>query len=495
MALQTKSWANLPSVSFKNLEELDLSDSDEMSDNDVVKILESCPNLTKIKLHKAYSTIPIMDKLIENCKKITSVSLDLSFSIDNQNIISNEEITSFINNYNNLITAINLSYTGVTNTEIIALATHCKNITSIDLSYCEGISDADIMFLASNCKKITAISLPSTISDNGIIAFSNGCDNLTEINLSSGRITNQTIIALVQKHKNLSSIKLNCDNFTDAAVIALADNCKEIISLDLDNLRVSDQTIMHLAEKQKKIRHLTLVHNQGGPRAEEVANNPITDAAINSILDNCKEIISISLQGITMTSQTMKRIATTYPNLESINFAEDAAPIDSSIDDFLLHCKKLKSVSLQCNNTVSNSVVQKILTGPNEIRSLDLLWCSQINDTAFTTLSPALKSKLSTLQLSCSGISDPAIAVIAAHCPQLRQLAIFRTRITDSSIDTISQNLPKLTVLGINGCANVTDEAVARFIERRPDIHLSDGGRDEPFEDDINPINDNQDDD
>ena len=58
-------------------------------------------------------------------------------------------------------------YTNITDAAVIALATHCPSLTSINLTCCSNITDAAVIALATHCPSLASIHL-------------NSCPNITD---------------------------------------------------------------------------------------------------------------------------------------------------------------------------------------------------------------------------------------------------------------------------------------------------------------------------
>jgi outer membrane lipoprotein SlyB len=57
----------------------------------------------------------------------------------------------------------------------------------------------------------------------------------------------------------------------------------------------------------------------------------------------------------------------------------------------------------------------------------------------------------------CANVGDESMAALAKNCPKLQSLSLFSLRITDISVDQITQGCRYLVSLSISGCSQVTD--------------------------------------
>ena len=69
----------------------------------------------------------------------------------------------------------------ITDTAIISLAQHCRQLTTINLHGCRNISDTAIVSLAEHCRQLTTIDLQAVtnITNTAVIALAELCQMAT----------------------------------------------------------------------------------------------------------------------------------------------------------------------------------------------------------------------------------------------------------------------------------------------------------------------------
>jgi hypothetical protein len=79
----------------------------------------------------------------------------------------------------------------VTDEAVIALATHCAGLTTIDLSGCGNITDEAVIALATHCAGLTTIDLSwcENITDEPVIALAENCEYLENIYCDGTKVT------------------------------------------------------------------------------------------------------------------------------------------------------------------------------------------------------------------------------------------------------------------------------------------------------------------
>jgi len=92
---------------------------------------------------------------------------------------------------------------------VVAVASKCPQLASLNLLSCGNITDAAMEAVATGCPKLTFLNLA-------------GCD----------KITDAAVLALASGCKQLTSLGLyGCDNVTDAAMVAVGKECKKLKSI------------------------------------------------------------------------------------------------------------------------------------------------------------------------------------------------------------------------------------------------------------------------
>ena len=120
---------------------------------------------------------------------------------------------------------------------VMAMASGCPQLTTLDLCNCDNITDAAVAAVASGCKQLTTLDLGccDNITDAAVVAVASGCKQLTTLKLEDcSKITDAAVVAVASACKQLTRLNLSgCSNITDEAVVAVASGCKQLSSLRL----------------------------------------------------------------------------------------------------------------------------------------------------------------------------------------------------------------------------------------------------------------------
>jgi hypothetical protein len=187
---------------------------------------------------------------------------------------------------------------------VVHLATHCRNISWLDLeecilidddcmkSVCERLGDGLERLNLTNCYRIGSASLHAmgaccsnlrhltlircfTMEDSGLADLAAGCRNLTYVNLIGCiLITDEGLRSLGALSKLQHLLLFRCKGVTDAGLHALGAGCPELKHINLYGLsNVTDVGVTALITKCPRLDHLRL-HDM----------DLLTDASIDAML-------------------------------------------------------------------------------------------------------------------------------------------------------------------------------------------------------------------
>ena len=173
-------------------------------------------------------------------------------------------------------------------------------------------------------------------------------------------ISDRVLTAMAERLRNLVILSLNgCVEVKDASVVALSRQCRQLQSLSLFSLG-------------------------------------ITDRAVQSVSQNCPNLISLSISGCTLvTDAGAKTIAS---------------------------LRKLQSLYLNGSAITDDSIVQ-IAQVCRLIRALSLNDCRRLSDRAAVALASHCTS-IQSLSMNSCGVSSVGVKCLADRCADLRELSI-----------------------------------------------------------------------
>ena len=110
----------------------------------------------------------------------------------------------------------------ITDTGVVALASGCKQLTSLYLNSCRNITDTAVMALASECKLLTTLELGHCSNITDLSAYILARCKCTRCKCTRCKLLTGHILDLSHGSK-----------ITDETVKAVASGCKLLTTLDL----------------------------------------------------------------------------------------------------------------------------------------------------------------------------------------------------------------------------------------------------------------------
>ena len=290
----------------KNLESLHMhtwGDEDVDSDAIVIAAARRCTRLRSLRLcPKNLSDAAILE-VASKCVDLKAFGLPFAeATVTDRSII---ELSKRCD-----LESVDLSYTkseNITDATVIALADNCPRLKGIELTSMKGITDASILAL-SRCdflEKMT-LSLLRDVSDASIVPLVTRLGaNLLELRICETSTSDASIRAIAQhcgmmKYLSLGSAYYSSANkMSDEAVIELASGCPHLQSLSLTSGVITDTSLLAIARCCTELESLWL-SGYSMPRSR-VGQMKISDAGLIEIQKGCPRLSGISVDCETIT--------------------------------------------------------------------------------------------------------------------------------------------------------------------------------------------------
>ncbi len=172
----------------ENLQELGLGKCGWLSPKNLKKMIENCPQLTKIDFSSNIQLNYSSWGLLRNLKNLTKLDISLCHQVKDQDF---KVILQACKN----VTMFSLSgCTGLTDLAFFELAKHIPTLFVLDISRCH-IYDGALIDLATKCPRLGSLNLSrcTTLSDKGIIEAVRNAPNLQYLNLTGSGISQSSI--------------------------------------------------------------------------------------------------------------------------------------------------------------------------------------------------------------------------------------------------------------------------------------------------------------
>ena len=259
--------------------------------------------------------------------------------------------------------------------------------------------------------------------------------DLEVIKVTNGKVVKELLLNNLGGHILSKNGFSNLMYFSSLTNLTL-ENCEEL----------DDDILVKLSKKVYKLTYVNIAHS----------TRKVTNHGISSLLKTCKSLNTLNLS-----------------HISGVN--------DSTLASIRNACNKYQSlVCLLLKHCIyfSNEALLLLLSkGGSNLLHLDLSYCTQINELGLMGINrsdgkdPVL---LQSLKLNFTSIRDTAINFIANGCLNVEELDFSLCRsITDSGLDYITYggterrrpNLKKLRKLSFKGCAEISDENLAKVFD------------------------------
>jgi len=265
---------------------------------------------------------------------------------------------------------------------------------------------------------------------------------------------------LIDQYPNLSAIVLPVPcSLSPDAIMKINDHEKlDTIYLDLSKCKNANhfkENFSHLSESltQKKWK-IELCNTEHLRKSDAV-----------QILPHFPQSHSVCLDDRTrLTNQDLLSIVSSLPNLQKLSIQNIPQITDEGISYITEYSKNLTHLWIQGCTGISDVGISSFLNENGErLTLLDLGKCNISTATALCigTLCESLKS----LNFAnCIKISDSSINAVANGCPNIENLNLQNTQITDNCADSLVTKLKNLQTISLYDCIQITNSTVEKIL-------------------------------
>lgn len=165
-----------------------------------------------------------------------------------------------------------------------------------------------------------------------------------------------------------------------------------------------------------------------------------------------------------LSDDSLKYVSIGLNQLRSINLS-----FCSGVTDFgLKHLAKmssLKELNLRSCDSVSDTGMAYLAEGGSRVVTLDVSFCDKVGDRGLLHISQGL-FHLKSLSLNACPISDEGIGRIARTLTDLHTLHVGQcNRVTDKGLGLIAENLQRLCCIDLYGCTRITTVGLEKVMQ------------------------------
>jgi len=262
-----------------------------ISQNALVNICRSCPQLKHVNLFTAYETTnEAILVIVESCQELESVSFgEYYHTLNNRD----ETVQHIMNNCPNL-KCLSAPEHVLTNAALANIDT-LSQLTSLDIVL-EAFRDISFVLPNLHTLKTYPVDAATQDKDSIVAGVLQRCPNLTTLHLRNVSVV--SILAVSLHCSQLKCIKLSDINVsnnifvTDIGVFSLVTGCAKLTSISLSGCNViTDLAVSTIAQKLPMLEYIDLFYCR-----------KVTDFGITSLITHCKKLqkLGVSLESISV---------------------------------------------------------------------------------------------------------------------------------------------------------------------------------------------------
>lgn len=336
------------------------------------------------------------------------------------------------------------------------------------------------------------------VSDRGVELLASKCKDIRSLDLSYLQITEKCLPSILQLQHLEDLVLEGCLGINDDGLSTLQQSCKSLKTLNMSNCHNHSHVgLLSLINGAENLRELTLAYG------------PSVTADLAKSLHNFSGLHSVKFDGCLVKCSGIRAIGNWPNSLKELSFSKCSGVTDDSLSFLVQGHKELRKLDITCCRMIMYDSVDSITSSCCSLTSLRMESCSLVPKEAFVLLGQRCQlleeldvtdtkiddeglksisrcSKLSSLKLGiCMNITDNGLKHIGSRCSKLKELDLYRSLgITDEGIAAVTFGCPDLEVINIAYNDKVTDASLIslsrcsrlRVLEIRGCPHVSSKG-------------------
>jgi hypothetical protein len=320
------------------------------------------------------------------------------------------------------------------------------------------------LFLHSSLQFLSFAKCGPLMTDKLLKSVAKRAPNVVNLDTSScTKISNASVVSIVTRMHGLQSVNFSgCHKLTNVMVAQLALSCGSVKSLNLSGLnKITDQAIFAIANHMSGIEELDLS-----------SCSKITEKSMAELLAVCENLKVLKLEGVWEVGDGAILNLKEGNKLQTLDLSATFIT-DQSLWHIRKVCSQLKHLLLEgCSISdeafTNTSFIQHQQVSHNEDRQ------EEDNNNNNNGIGISFGLHLETLKLGGCSITDRGLLALFGRenscnnncgCGPALKVLYMPQGITDEALLGISEHLPCLEELVLDGCTKITDRA---FMTPRP---------------------------
>jgi hypothetical protein len=349
------------------------------TDKAVIDLVSNCPCITTLHLERVSVGAVCAEQIGRSCPQLVELAVDGVSTLD-------EGIE-------------NLNDAGIEK-----IATHCQNLTSLDIGFHSSVTSDGFIHVA-RLTKLTTLKLRQCephdqrghkccVTDKAIVGIAAALPNITALDISyASSITDAGLTKILSCCAKLRELNLSYNSkFGQVALAMIGDCCPDLLKL---NTGCADESIIQIAR-------------------------------------GCPNLVELNLGcSQELTSHGLSVIGSHCPNL-TILFANDTGVSGDGLAKLAAGCRHLKELNIStCGFVTDHCLAQMAVAGCPGLVSLEMEECDQVTDKGLAEITGKSFPKLEFLDITNCGLITDAGLVSIATCKAISFLCVDGTGVTE----------------------------------------------------------------
>ncbi|XP_029951714.1 dynein regulatory complex subunit 6 [Salarias fasciatus] len=447
-------WRSLKCISeCRNLQELNVSECQNVTDLMIQRIVEDCPSLLYLNLSCTLITNETLKELSRNCLNLQYLSLAYCYRLTDEGFI-------YLRTGKGCSNLFHLNLSGCTQMTLNGfryVSAGCSSLKEIVINDMPTLSDSCVLALLARCRCLSAISLLDAphLSDIGLKAIAEAAELKSFSTEGNNQLTDMSWRALCSSSPGLRRLHAaQCPRMTDASLRSMA-TLKHLQYLDISLCsRVSDDGI----------RYLTEGASAGTLRELNVSQcSYVTDISVMMIAQRLSELCHLNLSYCErLTDEAMEQL--NGSSICSLDISGCNIQDEGLIHLKGIHLKKL--VLAECVH-VTDVGIERLCKSMRDLEHVDVSHCAALSDAAVRSFSFYCRGLISLRISGCSKMTDVAVQYLTCGAQYLRELDVSGcVLLTDRSIGHLERVCPPLRSITMASCCGISRVAARKLQPR-----------------------------
>ncbi|XP_042128840.1 F-box and leucine-rich repeat protein 13 isoform X3 [Peromyscus maniculatus bairdii] len=364
---------------------------------------------------------------------------------------------------------LNLSNTTITNRTMRLLPRYFHNLQNLSLAYCRKFTDKGLQYLnlGNGCHKLIYLDLSgcTQISVQGFRNIASSCTGIMHLTINDmPTLTDNCVKVLVEKCPRISTVVfIGSPHLSDCAFKALSSCNLKKIRFE-GNKRITDACFKYIDKNYPGINHIYMVDCKALTDSSLKSMSVLKQLTVLNLtncvscpnlhylsLRNCEHLTDLAIECISgMLSLVSVDLSGTLISNESLNI--------------LSRHRKLRELSLsECAN-ITDIGIRAYCKTSLFLEHLDISYCRQLSDDIIKTVAIFCTHITSLNIAGCPKITDGGLETLSAKCHYLHILDISGCiLLTDQILQDLQMGCKQLRILKMRFCRSISVAAAHRM--------------------------------